>query len=103
MARLYITSFNKVADAGKVQAAVMGDDETYESEDITTSSVASSILDKQFVSLTAGADCHVAFGADPTAVRTAGSEVGERMVAGQTKVFAVQAPGQTKLAVIASA
>jgi hypothetical protein len=104
MARLFIANVGDVSRDGRVQCLVLGEGESYSSLAIRgTSAATTNPIPTPYVELTTDVDCHVAFGASPTAVNTSGSEVGIRMQAGQSKVFAIAAPGTTKIAVIQSA
>lgn len=103
MARVWMLKANKLDGDGRGQCLVLGEAETYESVAVGASSTQSGVIATKYVELTADVDCQVAFGSDPTAVKTAGSETGVRMAAGQTKTYGVREPGVTKIAVIESA
>jgi len=107
MSRLYISEFTETAviKGREIPAINVKDKVTDQSVAIGATAASSNAFASNtgLVRIKATADCHVEFGATPTAVKTAGSEVGITLTAGEAEYVAVPAGSSYKLSVIATA
>ena len=103
MARLWVAAAAGVNPVGPALQVGGSEAEQYFSMVIGAASAQSAAITNRWVRLVSDINCHVAFGSNPTAVKTAGSEVGIRLQAFVPEWVCVADPGTTKLAVIEAA